>query len=108
MKLDRYPAAPFFPGALLIGAAACSPAPPDPGLSRAFGTEYPRPAQRGDEASQRVAQLIFSPLMEFGDDLRVRPVLAERLDNSDPLTYVVHLRRGVKFHDGHELTSKDV
>jgi peptide/nickel transport system substrate-binding protein len=35
-------------------------------------------------------------------------MLAERLDQSDPLTYVVALRRGVTFHDGRELTSKDV
>jgi peptide/nickel transport system substrate-binding protein len=52
--------------------------------------------------------LIFSSLMTFGDDLRPKPHLAERLDNPDPLTYIVHLRRGVKFHDGHELTSRDV
>jgi peptide/nickel transport system substrate-binding protein len=61
-----------------------------------------------DEASQRVNQLVFNSLMDFGDDLRVKPTLAERLDNPDPLTYVVTLRRGVKFHDGHELTAKDV
>ncbi len=66
------------------------------------------PRKGSDEASQRIAQLIFDPLMTFGDDLRVKPVLAERLDNPDPLTYVAHLRQGVKFHDGHELTSKDV
>jgi peptide/nickel transport system substrate-binding protein len=46
--------------------------------------------------------------MDFGDDLRVKPTLAERLDNPDPLTYIAVLRRGVKFHDGHELTAKDV
>jgi ABC-type transport system substrate-binding protein len=84
------------------------PQPPVSSRRCAVSAEYPRSAQRGDEASQRVAQLIFNPLMEFGDDLRVRPVLAERLDNPDSLTYVVHLRRGVTFHDGHELTSKDV
>jgi peptide/nickel transport system substrate-binding protein len=61
-----------------------------------------------DEVSQRVSQLVFSYLMTLDEDLRVVPVLAERLENPDPLTYVVHLRRGVKFHDGHELTSKDV
>ena len=32
----------------------------------------------------------------------------ERLDNPDPLTYIVTLRRGVKFHDLHEMTAKDV
>src|SRR5262249_12301008 len=36
------------------------------------------------------------------------PELAERLEHSDPLTYRAVLRRGVKFHDGHELTSRDV
>ncbi len=61
-----------------------------------------------DEASQRVGQLVFSSLMDIGDDLRVRPTLAETLDNPDPLTYIVTLRRGVRFHDGRELTSADV
>jgi peptide/nickel transport system substrate-binding protein len=66
------------------------------------------PRQANDETSQRVGQLIFSCLMDVGPDLRVVPRLALRLDNPDPLTYVAHLRRGVKFHDGHEMTSKDV
>jgi peptide/nickel transport system substrate-binding protein len=66
------------------------------------------PRQGNDESSQRVSQLIFNSLMEWGDDLRVHPTLAERLENPDPLTYVAHLRRGVRFHDGHELTSRDV
>jgi peptide/nickel transport system substrate-binding protein len=66
------------------------------------------PRQGSDEASARVAQLVFSSLMTNGDDLRPRPLLAERLDNPDPLTYIAHLRHGVRFHDGHELTSRDV
>jgi peptide/nickel transport system substrate-binding protein len=66
------------------------------------------PRQGNDEMSQRVSELVFSPLMDLGPDLRPRPHLAERLDNPDPLTYVAHLRRGVRFHDGHELTSADV
>src|SRR6185436_3042697 len=33
---------------------------------------------------------------------------AERLDNPEPTTYIATLRRGVRFHDGHELTSADV
>ena len=66
------------------------------------------PRQANDETSQRVGQLVFSSLMDVGNDLRGVPRLAARLDNPDPLTYVAHLRRGVKFHDGHELTSKDV
>jgi peptide/nickel transport system substrate-binding protein len=61
-----------------------------------------------DETGERVSQLVFSSLMDLGDDLRVTPTLAERLDNPDPVTYIVTLRKGVRFHDGHELTSTDV
>jgi peptide/nickel transport system substrate-binding protein len=61
-----------------------------------------------DDVSGKTAQLIFNNLMMLDDHLRVVPDLAERLDHPDPLTYVVTLRRGVKFHDGHELTSADV
>ena len=61
-----------------------------------------------DEQSQRVHQLVYSQLMTIDPHLRVAPGLAARLDNPDPLTYIAHLRSGVKFHDGHELTAKDV
>jgi peptide/nickel transport system substrate-binding protein len=64
-----------------------------------------------DEASARVHQLVYSHLLATDDKLRVvagRDALAKRLDNPDPLTYIVRLRSGVRFHDGHELTSKDV
>src|SRR5262245_39967085 len=66
------------------------------------------PRLENDEASARLAQLMFNQLFATGDDLRPKPVLAQRLENPDPLTYRVTLRRAVKFHDGHELTAKDV
>ena len=66
------------------------------------------PLQAADEISQRLGQLIFDPLMQWGADLQVHPALAERLDNPDPLTYIAHLRRGVTFHDGRPFTSRDV
>ena len=61
-----------------------------------------------DEQSQRVHQLVYSQLMTIDSDLRVAPGLAARLDHPDPLTYIAHLRSGVRFHDGHELTARDV
>jgi peptide/nickel transport system substrate-binding protein len=61
-----------------------------------------------DSYSARAFQLIFSNLMDLDHRLRISPGLAERLDHPDPTTYVVTLRRGVRFHDGHELTSADV
>jgi peptide/nickel transport system substrate-binding protein len=66
------------------------------------------PRLSNDEGTQRLSQLVYSPLLQHGNDLRIGPALAQRLDNPDPLTYIVHLRRGVRFHDGHELTSRDV
>src|SRR4029453_10679500 len=46
------------------------------------------PVQPADEISQRIGQLIFRPLLDWGDDLRVHPALAERFENPDPRTYV--------------------
>ncbi|MGC1769578.1 MAG: ABC transporter substrate-binding protein, partial [Candidatus Acidiferrales bacterium] len=40
--------------------------------------------------------------------MKVVPDLAESWDTPDPVTYVFHLRHGVKFHDGRPLTSADV
>ena len=64
-----------------------------------------------DEGSQRVHQLIYDHLLTIDDELRVvaePPALAMRLETPDALTYIVHLRRGVRFHDGRELTARDV
>jgi peptide/nickel transport system substrate-binding protein len=58
--------------------------------------------------AQKASQLMFNGLMKFDEHLRVVPDLAERLDHPSPTRYVAALRRGVRFHDGHELTSADV
>ena len=46
--------------------------------------------------------------MTLDEHLNAEPQLAESIENPDPLTWVISVRRGVKFHDGHELTSADV
>lgn len=61
-----------------------------------------------DGRSENIDNLIFDDLLSKGDDLNVAPGLAERWEIPDPLTYIFHLRRGVKFHDGRLLTSRDV
>lgn len=61
-----------------------------------------------DSVSQNIHQVLFNGLMKIDDHLRIVPDLAERLDNPTPTTYVATLRKGIRFHDGHELTSADV
>src|SRR3954467_1702867 len=60
-----------------------------------------------DAQSERIDNLIFDDLLSRGEDLNVAPGLAERWDIPDPLTYVFHIHRGARFHDGRILTSRD-
>ena len=99
--------------ALSIGCGASAP-PGDADIVKVIVRLSPvnfDPRVGTDEGSQRVHQLVYSHLLTIDDELKVVPgldALAARLDNPDPVTYIVHLRSGVRFHDGHELTSKDV
>ncbi|MBI4492780.1 MAG: ABC transporter substrate-binding protein [Chloroflexi bacterium] len=43
---------------------------------------------------------LYDTLTEFDAQGNVGPGLAESWDSPDPKTYVLHLREGVKFHDG--------
>jgi len=61
-----------------------------------------------DAQSEDLDGLIFDGLVDRDAQMNVVPDLAERWETPDPLTYVFHLRRGVKFHDGRALTSADV
>ncbi|MGA8764226.1 MAG: ABC transporter substrate-binding protein, partial [Candidatus Sulfotelmatobacter sp.] len=61
-----------------------------------------------DAQSERIDNLIFDDLLSRGEDLNVAPGLAERWETPDPLTYVFYLHRGVTFHDGRPLSSRDV
>lgn len=61
-----------------------------------------------DAQSERIDGLIFDDLLDRDAHLNVKPALAERWDIPDPLTYIFHLRHGVKFQDGRPLTSRDV
>ena len=61
-----------------------------------------------DAQSERIGELIFEGLVRRQDDFTLAPRLAESWQIPDPLTYVFHLRQGVRFHDGHLLTSADV
>ena len=61
-----------------------------------------------DAWSERIDTLLFDDLLTRDERLNVQPQLAERWEILDAKTYVFHLRRGVNFHDGRPLTSRDV
>jgi peptide/nickel transport system substrate-binding protein len=52
--------------------------------------------------------LAYESLVRWDKDLNVLPALAESWETPDNLTYIFHLRQGVKFHSGKEFDSGDV
>ena len=61
-----------------------------------------------DGQSERIDELLFDGLVARDANFHFTPALAERWEQPDPLTLIFHLRSGVRFHDGRELTSRDV
>lgn len=82
------------PGTLVVGVEA------GPGLID--------PRRGGDQATSRVNDLLFDGLVRVGADGSIQPCLAESYEIVDPLTYVFHLRDGVRFHDGSLFGAEDV
>ncbi len=98
--------------ALAVGGACGKPRDAaDPGTVNFLIESMPvnlDPRIGTDAQSQDLDGLIFSSLVAYDAQMNIIPDLAESWAEPDPLTYVFHLRRGVKFHDGRPLTSADV
>ena len=97
-------------GGCLSPLLSCSQ-PPDPNTLVMIIESSPTnldPRVGIDAQSERIDELIFDALLTRDAHLNVQPGLAERWEIPDPLTYVFHLHRGVTFHDGGTLTSRDV
>jgi peptide/nickel transport system substrate-binding protein len=72
---------------------------PSPSLDPRVGTS---------SEAERIDQLIFNSLVRRGPHFEILPDLAESWEIPQPNLYRFHLRHGVRFHDGRELTAKDV
>ena len=97
--------------ALLVAATACGrgAAPRDYiAIGLATAPANLDPGVGVDESSQKLQQLLYSSLLKVDGALRVVPDLATRFDTIDWQTFTAEIPRGVKFHDGHEMTSADV
>jgi len=64
--------------------------------------------QGTDAQSERVGALIYDALVRKDDHYNLQPWLATSWERPDALTWVFHLRSGVRFHDGKPLTAEDV
>ncbi|MGP4070949.1 glutathione ABC transporter substrate-binding protein [Piscibacillus sp. B03] len=61
-----------------------------------------------DVPSSNVAENIYETLTVLNEDQEVEPGLAEDWEEVDETTWDFHLREGVEFHDGEELTAEVV
>jgi peptide/nickel transport system substrate-binding protein len=61
-----------------------------------------------DAQSERVGGQIFDALVKKDEHYELRPWLATSWEQPDALTWVFHLRDGVRFHDGRALEAADV
>ena len=66
------------------------------------------PRQGTDAQSERVGGLIFDALVKKDQHYNLIPWLATSWEQPDALTWVFHLRDGVRFQDGRPLEAEDV
>jgi len=67
------------------------------------------PALSSDIYSVTVIQQLFDGLVQFDKNLNIIPAIAKSWKISpDGLTYTFYLRKGVKFHNGREVTADDI
>jgi len=90
--------------------AACS-RKPDPGTLVMIIESSPTnldPRVGVDAYSERIDELLFDSLVRRDEHFNLKPWLAESWEAPDSQTYIFHLRRDVRFHNGQQLTARDV
>ena len=76
------------------------------GLDGSIATLDPRVAVEARAA--RIGPLIYSSLLQLNEKGRLVPDLARWWAQPDARTYLFRLHRGVRFHNGREVTAEDV
>lgn len=95
---------------LAVLAFGCAQAPPKQGASIAYPHELVTldPHAHADAVTQAVLSAVFETLVSFEPGFPVRPGLADRWTTPDDSTWHIHVRDGVRFHDGSRLVPEDV
>jgi peptide/nickel transport system substrate-binding protein len=97
--------------ACIAGLIGCGQQKTAPGVVTVLVESSPTnldPRVGTDASSERIDSLLFDALVKRTPDFEIGPELATSWETPDPLTYVFHLRSGVRFADGRPLTSRDV
>ena len=97
--------------AALLGFMGCHTAQRDPKTVVFLIESSPAnldPRIGTDAQSQRIDALLFDGLVDHDANFQFTPALASSWEQPNPLTYVFHLRSGVRFQDGRPLTARDV
>jgi peptide/nickel transport system substrate-binding protein len=95
----------------LISLLGCRPARRDPNTVVFLIESSPAnldPRIGTDAQSQRISALLFDGLVARDAHFQFTPALAESWQQPDPLMLIFHLRTGVHFSDGRNLTARDV
>jgi len=66
------------------------------------------PHVEATQTSWEIQAIVYESLVFLDDDLNPAPGLTESWETPDDRTYVFHLRQGVNFHNGREMTADDV
>src|ERR1700756_5995492 len=97
--------------AILLGAVACAAVLPNAQaqvLRSRLNADIRStdPGTNRDENTDAVLLHVVEGLVAYREDLSIGPLLAESYEvAADGLTYSFHLRAGVKFHNGANMTS---
>ncbi|HEX5502299.1 MAG TPA: ABC transporter substrate-binding protein [Thermomicrobiales bacterium] len=93
-------------------SAAAGGGQPKPGGTSVWAAETDpvalNPITNSNFSSTQGFEHSYESLTAYTPDLKIVPALAESWDNPDQTTYVFHLRKNVKWHDGTDFTADDV
>ncbi len=97
---------------LFLSAISCQPAVKTPNDTLVVGIEAAPltldPRLAADAYSSKLSQLVHNGLFRLNERLETVPDLAETFETLSPTDYRFHLRSGVRFQNGQDLSASDV